>query len=175
VPPGKGLKKREPRPVKQGYGKDTIRSTKEREGLLPMYQPQTLFLAAVLLLPPALLVGQNSTSDFNTFFDMFKTAVAQKDTVTIKKLMASRFNFIHAVNVRRADVFEGLDSDNGQQWTNLQQAVQGTPVTYNGDGPYKNSRMLQCVPNQMIYECLVVFQKDSQNLWQWKAMAMPTR
>ena len=122
-----------------------------------------------------LLAQVEIRSDFNTFFDVFKTAVIQRDTVTLTKLMASSFNFIHAVNVRRADVFEGLDSDNGQQWTNLQQAVQGTPVTYNGDGPYKNSRMLQCVPNQMIYECLVVFQKDSQNLWQWKAMAMPTR
>jgi hypothetical protein len=72
-----------------------------------MYQPRTLFLAAVLLLPPALLAGQNSTSDFNAFFDTFKTAVAQKDTVTLKKLMASRFNFMYAVNVPRADVFEG--------------------------------------------------------------------
>ena len=140
-----------------------------------MFRPRTLFLAAVLLLPPALLAGQNSTSDFNTFFGMFKTAVTQRDTVRLTKLMASRFDFIHAVNVRRADVFEGLDSDNGQQWTNLQQGMQGTPVTYNGDGPYKNSRMLQCVPNRVIYECLVVFKKDSQNLWRWKSMEMPTR
>jgi hypothetical protein len=139
-----------------------------------MYQAATLFLAAVLLLP-ALLLGQNSTSDFNSFFGMFKTAVAQKDTVTLKNLMASRFDFMYAVNVRRADVFAGLDSDNGQQWTNLQQAVKNTPVIYNGNGPYKNSRVLQCVPNQTIYQCLVVFNKDSQNRWRWKAMVMPSR
>jgi len=139
-----------------------------------MYQSVTLFLAAVLLFP-ALLLGQNSTSDFNTFFDTFKTAVAQKNTVTLTKLMASRFDFMHAVNVPRADVFEGLDSDSGQQWTNLQQAVKNTPVIYNGKGPYKNSRVLQCVPNQPIYDCLVVFMKDSQSRWQWKAMVMPSR
>ena len=139
-----------------------------------MYQPRTLFLAAVLLLP-ALLLGQNSTSDFNSFFGMFKTAVAQKDTVTLKNLMASRFDFMYAVNVRRADVFAGLDSDNGQQWANLQQALKNTPVTYNGNGPYKNSRVLQCVPNQPIYQCLVVFNKNGQNRWRWKAMVMPAR
>ncbi len=74
-----------------------------------MYQSRTLFLAAVLLLP-ALLLGQNSTSDFNNFLGIFKTAVAQKNTVTLKKLMASRFDFMYAVNVRREEVFAGLDS-----------------------------------------------------------------
>jgi hypothetical protein len=139
-----------------------------------MYQAATLFLAAVLLLP-ALLLGQNSTSDFNSFFGMFKTAVAQKDTVTLKKLMTSSFDFMYAVNVPHAEVFAGLDSDNGQQWANLQQALKNTPVTYNGNGPYKNSRVLQCVPNQPIYQCLVVFNKNGQNRWRWKAMVMPAR
>ncbi len=140
-----------------------------------MYQPRILFLAAVLLLSPALRAGQNSTSDFNAFFNTFKTAAVHKDTVTLKKLMASHFDFMYAVNVRPADVFAGLDSDNGQQWTNLQKAAQSTPVPYNGDGPYRNSRVLQCVPNQAIYECLVVFKKDSQKRWRWKAMVMPSR
>jgi hypothetical protein len=133
-----------------------------------------LLLLVLLLGSPILLFGQSST-DFSTFFATFKAAVQRKDTAILARLMAARFDFIRSTNVAPAAVFDGLAADNGQQWANLQQAVQGTPVIYNDGGPYKNSRVLQCVPNAQSYNCLVIFKKDSQSRWRWKAMVMPTR
>ena len=45
--------------------------------------------------------------------------------------MAPRFDFILAQNVAPADVFDALDANGGQQWSNLQRAVEGQPVAYN--------------------------------------------
>jgi len=135
-----------------------------------------LLLSAILLVDPVLLAAQpEATQDFNTFFATFRTAVEQKDTATLASLMSPRFDFIRATNVAHDDVFNGLNSSDGQQWLNLQQAVQGTPVVYTGSGTYKKSRMLQCTANVVIYNCLVVFKKDSQNRWRWRAMIMPAR
>jgi hypothetical protein len=133
------------------------------------------FLSAVLLVNPMLLPAkQKANQDFNRFLATFKTAVEQKDRATLASLMSPRFDFIRATNVPPGAVFSGLDSNGGQQWLNLQQAVQGTPVRYAGSGPYKNSRVLRCTPLEVISSCLVIFQKDSQNRWRWRAMVMPT-
>jgi len=141
-----------------------------------MSRSRASLLLAVLLVNPAFFATkQKATQDFSTFFATFKTAVKQKDTGTLASLMSPRFDFISATNVAPVDVFRGLDSNAGQQWLNLQQAVQGTPIPYAGSGPYKNSRVLKCTPSQVIYNCLVIFNKDSQNRWRWRAMVMPTR
>jgi hypothetical protein len=133
-------------------------------------------LSAVLLVNPVLLAAkQKAIQDFNTFLATFKTAVEKKDKETLASLMAPSFDFIRATNVPPGAVCSGLDSNGGRQWLNLQLAVQSTPVPYAGSGPYKNSRVLQCSPTDVIYNCLVIFQKDSQRRWRWRAMVMPTR
>jgi hypothetical protein len=132
-------------------------------------------LSAVLLVNPVFLgAKQKATQDFNTFLATFKTAVEHKDTETLASLMSPSFDFIRATNVPPRAVFSGLDSNHGQQWLNLQQAVQGTPVPYAGSGPYKDSRVLRCTPIEVSSNCLVIFNKDSQNRWRWRAMVMPT-
>ena len=132
-------------------------------------------LSAVLLLNPMLLgAKQKAAQDFNTCLATFKTAVEKKDTETLASLMSPSFDFFRATNVPPGAVFSGLDSNHGQQWLNLLQAVQGAPVPYAGSGPYKNSRVLQCTPLAATDICLVIFQKDSQHRWRWRAMVMPT-
>lgn len=140
-----------------------------------MSRSRAFLLSAVLLVNPVLLAAtQKATKDFNTFLATFKTAVEKKDTETLAKLMSPSFDFIRATNVPPGAVFSALDSNHGQQWLNLQQAVQGIPVPYAGSGPYKNSRVLQCTPLAATDNCLVIFQKDSQHRWRWRAMVMPT-
>ncbi|MFI5086903.1 MAG: hypothetical protein ACHP7I_00785 [Terriglobales bacterium] len=140
-----------------------------------MSRSRAFLLSAVLLVNPVLLAAkQKATQDFNTFFATFKTAVEHKDTDTLASLMSASFDFFRATNVPPGAVFSALDSNHGQQWLNLQQAVQGTPVPYAGSGPYKNSRVLRCTPIAVVYNCLVIFQKDSQHRWRWRAMVMPT-
>lgn len=140
-----------------------------------MSRSRAFLLSAVLLVSPILLAAkQKATQDFNASFATFKTAVEQKDTSTLASLMSPRFDFIRATNVPPGAVFSGLDLNDGQQWLNLQQAVQGTPVPYAGSGPYKNSRVLRCTPVEVVYNCLVIFKQDSQNRWRWRAMIMPT-
>lgn len=141
-----------------------------------MSRSRALLLSAVLLVNPVLLAAQQkATPDFNTFLATFKSAVEQKHRDTLARLMSPSFDFIRATNVPRGAVFSGLDSNGGQQWLNLQKAVQGAPVPYAGSGPYKNSRVLRCTPTDVVYNCLVIFQKDPQNRWRWRAMIMPTR
>ena len=94
-------------------------------------------LSAVLLVNPVLLAAkQKAIQDFNAFLATFKTAVEHKDRDTLASLMAPSFDFIRATNVLPGAVFSGLDSNGGRQWLNLQQAVQGAPVSYAGSGPY---------------------------------------
>jgi hypothetical protein len=136
---------------------------------------RAFLLSAVLLLNPMLLAAkQKATQDFNTFLATFTTAVERKDKETLARLMSPSFDFIRATNVPPGTVFIALDSNSGQQWLNLQQAVQGTPVPYAGRGPYKNSRVLRCTALAATDNCLVIFQKDSQHRWRWRAMVMPT-
>ena len=139
-----------------------------------MSRSRAFLLSAVLLVSPVLLAAkQKATQDFNTFLATFKTAVEHKDTGTLASLMSPSFDFNRATNVPPGDVFSALDLNHGQQWLNLQQAVQGTPVGYAGNGPYKNSRVLRCTPLEMTSNCLVIFKKDSQHRWRWRAMVMP--
>ena len=141
-----------------------------------MSRSRAFLLSAILLLNPMLLgTKQKATQDFNTFLATFKSAVEQKDTETLARLMSPSFDFIRATNVPPGAVFSGLDSNHGQQWLNLQQALQGTPMKYAGSGPYKNSRVLRCTPIEVDSNCLVIFQKDSQHRWRWRAMVMPTQ
>jgi len=140
-----------------------------------MSRSLALLLSAVLLVNPVLLAArQKATQDFNTFLATFKTAVEHKDADTLASLMSPSFDFFRAANVAPGAVFSALDSNHGQQWLNLQQAVQGTPVPYAGSGPYKNSRVLRCTPLAATDNCLVIFKKDSQHRWRWRAMVMPT-
>lgn len=157
------------------YHSPAVGSVSNRKVVTMFRSRMLLFIAAILALAPGSLNGQKSTNDFDAFYKTFTTAVQQKDTSTLASLMAPRFDFIFSSNAPQQAVFDGLASDGGQQWDNLQQAVQGTPTPYTSSGPYKNSRVLSCTPNEVIYNCLVVFKKDSQNRWRWRAMVMPTR
>jgi hypothetical protein len=140
-----------------------------------MSRSLAFLLSAVLLVNPLLLAAkQKATPDFNAFFAAFKAAVEHKDTDTLMSLMSPSFDFNRATNVPPGTVFSALDLNHGQQWLNLQQAVQGTAVPYAGSGPYENSRVLRCTPTDVIYNCLVIFQKDPQHRWHWRAMVMPT-
>lgn len=140
-----------------------------------MSRSRAFLLSAVLLLNPMLLgAKQKAIPDFNTFLATFKTAVEHKDTDTLARLMSPSFDFIRGTIVPPGIVFSVLDSNHGQQWLNLQQAVQGTPVRYAGSGPYKNSRVLRCTPLAATDNCLVIFKKGSQHRWRWRAMVMPT-
>lgn len=96
-----------------------------------MHARGALILVVVFSLSPWPLSRQNGFSDFDAFFGRFKAAVTQKDKATLSKLMAPRFDFILAQNVAPADVFDALDANGGQQWSNLQRAVEGQPVAYN--------------------------------------------
>lgn len=139
-----------------------------------MYRTRAFLLSAILLVNPVLLAAkQRATQDFNTFLATFKTAVEHKDTGMLASLMSPSFDFNRATNVPPGAVFSALDLNHGQQWLNLQQAAQGTPVSYAGSGPYKDSRVLRCTPLEMTSNCLVIFKQDSQHRWRWRAMVMP--
>jgi hypothetical protein len=140
-----------------------------------MMRRHAFLLFGLLLLSPARLPGQNSQPDFGTFFAKFKAAVAQKDSATLTTFMAPGFDFIRGQNVSPADVFKGLDANDGLQWTNLQQAVQRQPASFQARGSNAPGRVLLCTPTDTIYSCLVIFQQDSHHRWRWKSMIMPTR
>jgi hypothetical protein len=138
----------------------------------------TFCLVGLLLLMSLMsevLIGQDSQQDFTVFFAKFKSAVAHKDAATLTTLMMPSFNFIHARNVSPPEVFKGLDANGGLQWTNLQQSVQGDPSPYQTKGTNTSTRVLQCKPTEIIYSCLVTFQRDHHHRWRWKSMIMPTR
>src|ERR1700739_974153 len=110
--------------------------------------------------PAAPLQRQSGGRHFGEVYARFKTAVANHDTGQLQQMMASNFEFLGAVKVAPADVFGALDQDSQQQWKNLQSAVQhGEPVQQN----YGNhlARPLWCTPSQVIYDCYIVFEKDS--------------
>ena len=134
-----------------------------------------LCLLELLLLWPAVLTAQNSQQDFAMFFAKFKLAVAQKDAATLTKLMMPGFSFIRAQDVSSSDVFKGLDANGGLQWTNLQQSVQGQPSPYRMQDSNTPTRVLQCMPTEIIYNCFVIFQQDTHRRWRWKSMIMPTK
>lgn len=129
------------------------------------------FLGVVL----SSVAAQNQSSDFDAFFAKFKQAVAAKDTATLSTMMTPSFNFLRAKSVPQAEVFKALDLNNGQQWTNLQQSVQGKPVAYHPKNSSAPTKVLPCTPNETIYNCLVVFQQDSHHQWRWKSMIMPEK
>jgi hypothetical protein len=133
----------------------------------------TVLLAAFLSATPTLAAGQNEHS-FDDFYASFKDAVMRKDEAALRKVMAARFSFIRATNVAPDVVFQGLALDNGRQWANLQQAVQGQPVLYRGRQG-RVFHVLPCTPTDVIYNCAVVFSQDAQGGWRWKGMIMPTR
>src|SRR5262249_13690100 len=112
---------------------------------------------------------------FDSFYAKFKTAVANQDQAALQGMMSTHFDFWTSKKVGPGDVFQALADNNNQQWTNLQTGVQqgGTPVNQ----PYMNrpARLLQCTPTQVIYNCYIVFQKDSANHWRWKGMVMPQK
>jgi hypothetical protein len=113
--------------------------------------------------------------DFASFFVKFKTAVEQRDDTALSALMSPSFAFIRAENVPPADVFRGLNADAGRQWQNLQQAVLGQPTDYRAGGTTIVAKVLPCTPTEQIYNCLVIFTRDSRLGWRWKGMIMPTR
>ena len=131
------------------------------------------------LIPLVFLLGASDayagTRDFASFFVKFKTAVEQRDEKALSGLMSPSFSFIRAENVPPADVFRGLDADAGRQWQNLQQAVLGQPIDYRAGGTTTVAKVLRCTPTEQIYNCLVIFTRDSRLGWRWKGMVMPTR
>lgn len=131
--------------------------------------------AAVLLALPA-TGADPAPPSFDDFFATFKQAVARKDEAALRKMMAPDFSFIRGTNVAWNVVFEGLAADNGRQWANLQQAVQGEvlipPPASKEERP---KRVLRCTPTEINYNCLVVFEQDKQDRWRWTGMIMPAR
>ncbi len=130
-------------------------------------------LLAALLAAPAPAAEQNEQS-FEAFYASFKDAVTRKDEAALRKVMASRFSFIRATIVAPDDVFKGLAADNGRQWANLQQAVQGQP-TLTREKQGRAVLVLPCTPTDVSYNCAVLFSQDAQDRWRWKGMIMPTR
>lgn len=114
-------------------------------------------------------------STFTEFFERFKSGVQQKDKTRLSRLMSPNFRFLRAEGVSPDDVFKGLDADNGRGWADLQQAVSvPTPVSFakpNGD----HRKVLQCTPTNIVYSCLVTFEPDEHNQWQWTGMVMALR
>jgi hypothetical protein len=123
----------------------------------------------------ALPTGVHSSgAQFDEFYARFKTAVAKHDKRRLERMMASDFEFLRAAHVAPAQVFTALDEHNEQQWRSLQLAVQrGAPVAQD----YENhpARLLWCTPNQVIYNCYVVFEQDRSGRWRWKGFVMPEK
>ena len=109
----------------------------------------------LLAFASALTVAQNSSGNFDQFYSSFKTAVAQKNEAVLTKMMAPQFGFLRAENVAPAEVFQALASNGGQQWANLQSAVQQQqqPTVYQAKSKLP-TRVLNCTPDQTIYNCL---------------------
>jgi hypothetical protein len=133
-------------------------------------------LMAIALAPiPAIPShAQSAGAKFDQFYASFKAAVAHRDKRRLQRMMASNFEFFRAADVAPTDVFRALDQNNQQQWRNLQLAIQqGAPVAQN----YRDhsARLLWCTPSQVIYNCYVVFQKDSFGCWKWKGFVMPQK
>jgi hypothetical protein len=131
-----------------------------------------LTLAMISGQPAFSLHQQSDGGHFDEFYAKFKTAVANQDKQRLEPMMTSNFEFLRAADVTPANVFRALDQNNEQQWRNLQLAVQrGAPVAQNyGSHP---ARLLWCTPSQVIYNCHVVFEKDSSGRWKWKGFVMP--
>ena len=137
---------------------------------------QSAVLCAVVLLALPAPAADSAPPSFDDFFSTFKEAVARKDEAALRKVMAPDFSFIRGTNVAWNKVFEGLATDNGRQWANLQQAVQGeviTPTPASKDE--RPMRVLRCMPTDVIYNCLVTFEQDKQDRWRWTGMIMPVR
>jgi hypothetical protein len=128
-------------------------------------------MICALLLPASSVSAQEK---FNSFYNRFKQAVAQKDRATLQQMMSPRFDFLTTANVSPSNVFRGLDSNNAQLWTNLQTAIrQATPVLDEyADQP---AQLLWCTPTETIYNCYVVFQKHKSGHWRWRAFVMPQK
>lgn len=124
----------------------------------------------LLLLGP--LAGQEQPQDFRSFYAGFRAAVAAKDKTALASMMASQFDYFQSQNVDAETVFQSLAADNGQQWDNLQQAVQGEPSVLAEGYQGRPARAVECRASQTYYQCLVLFQQDDENRWQWKAMVM---
>ncbi len=127
-----------------------------------------LFLLIVVAVPS---VAQNSAA-FNSFYTKFQAAVASQDQGALTSLMSSSFDFMQSQNVAPADVFTGLSDNNGLQWTNLQETATRTPVNYPPGPSGRQRKVVQCMPTQIIYNCLVVFEKNSAGKWRWRGMTM---
>ena len=130
--------------------------------------------AAVLLALPA-AAADSSEAGFHNFYSTLRGAVARRDQIALRKLMAPDFSFIRATNVAQGKVFQGLAADQGRQWANLEQAVQAEPNIFPGGNPQRSTRVVRCTPTDVIYNCLVVFTQDARGGWRWQGMIMPTR
>jgi hypothetical protein len=131
-------------------------------------------LAIASFLPLVRSQAQPTAAQFYEFYASFRAAVTNRDETRLQRMMASHFEFLRAANIRPADVFRALDQNNGQQWKNLQLAVQrGVP----GAQSYGNhpARVLSCTPNQVIYNCYIVFEENNSGLWKWKGFVMPQK
>lgn len=129
-----------------------------------------LSVVVLFLLGP--LAGQEEPQDFRSFYSGFRAAVAAKDKTALASMMASPFDYFQSQNVDAETVFQSLDADNGQQWDNLQQAVRGEPAVFAEGYQGRPARAVECRATATYYQCLVLFQQDDQNRWQWKAMVM---
>jgi hypothetical protein len=130
-----------------------------------------LLLMCIIVLAASPASGQEK---FSSFYARFNQAVAQKDTATLQQMMSPRFDFLTTANVDPSTVFAALDSNNAQLWTNLQTATQqASPVLDEyADQP---AQLLWCTPTETIYNCYVVFQKNKNNKWRWRAFVMPQK
>jgi len=139
-----------------------------------------LCTVTLLALCPVVLAGSKDHGkdrSFDRFFAQFKAAVARKDEATLTKLMAPRFDFIRGLSVPPPVVFQGLAADGGRQWANLQDAVSRPPIVPSPQDSAPARRFLRCTPifdtGEYRYNCLVIFEQDSQQRWRWKGMIMP--
>jgi len=130
-----------------------------------------LLLMCIIVLAASPASGQEK---FSSFYARFNQAVVQKDTATLQQMMSPRFDFLTTANVDPSTVFAALDSNNAQLWTNLQTATQqASPVLDEyADQP---AQLLWCTPTETIYNCYVVFQKNKNNKWRWRAFVMPQK
>jgi hypothetical protein len=132
----------------------------------------TLTMASIL--PAVRSDAQFTGAQFDAFYASFRAAVTNRDENRLQRMMASHFEFLRAANVVPADVFRALDQDNGQLWKNLQLAMQrGVPVAQS----YRNhpARLVSCTPNQVIYNCYIVFEEGRSGRWKWKGFVMPQK
>ena len=129
-----------------------------------------LFLGCVLASPLRAGADGKGGDDFNQFFAQFRSAVMQRNQKKLARMMAPKFDFIRGTGVTPAVVFDGLATDGGRQWANLQDAVRQRVEAQQG-----TKRLLQCTPTDPAFSCYVVFEQDKQRRWRWQGMIMPTR